>query len=113
MHDRGSGTVLTIALVGSVVALTAMVVPLYSVLVLRQSVAAAADAAALAAADAAVGIAPGFPCEVAARVATANGAALAVCEVDGLVVTVVAGRSMLGLPVDAAATAGPPPGEAD
>lgn len=112
-RDRGSGTILTIAIVACIVALTAMTIPLYSALVLRQAVAGAADAAALAAADAAVGIVAGFPCEVAGRVAAANGAALDACEVDGLIVTVVTSRSMLGIPVTAAATAGPPTGGAD
>ncbi len=75
--------------------------------------AAAADAAALAAADVAVGIVAGFPCETAATVASANGATLANCETDGLIVTVVAERELFGLAVTATATAGPPPGEPD
>jgi secretion/DNA translocation related TadE-like protein len=111
--DRGTGSVITIALVAAIVALTALVVPLYRGFALRASVAGAADAAALAAADVAVGLVPGYPCEIAAEVANANGAGLASCEVDGLVVTVVAARSLLGIPVTAAATAGPSPGEAD
>ncbi len=88
--------------------MTSLTVPLYGVLVVRQSVAAAADASALAAADVAIGLAPGYPCEVAARVAQANGASLSGCAVDGLVVSVAATRTLLGLTVSVSATAGPP-----
>jgi secretion/DNA translocation related TadE-like protein len=103
-----SGSVLSIAIASGVAALAAASLPLYGALATRQSVVAAADAAALAAADVAVGIAPGFPCESAARAAAANGAAVLACRTDGLVATVTAGRSILGIPVTATATAGPP-----
>lgn len=108
--DTGSGSVLTVALVGSIAALASLSLPLYMGLAVRQSVAAAADAAALGAADVAVGIVPGYPCDVAARVAAANGAALTGCELDGLVATVSATRWIVGIPVSSHATAGPPPG---
>lgn len=111
--EAGAATVVTVAMMAAVVSLTAMALPLYSVLVVRQSVAAAADAAALAAADVAVGRAAGSPCEVAARVAIANGASLTSCELDGLVATVAASRLMLGFELSAWATAGPPRGEPD
>lgn len=75
----------------------------------RQAVAGAADAAALAAADVASGLLPGFPCAQAERVAEANGATLEACHVDGLIATVSVGSSVLGIPVTAGATAGPPP----
>ncbi len=104
---------LSVAIVGAVAALTSLALPLYMGLAVRQSVAAAADAAALAAADVAVGIAAGHPCDAAARAAQANGASLSSCEADGLVVTVSTVRTVLGIPVVASATAGPPPGEAD
>ena len=77
-------------------------------LAVRQAVAGAADAAALAAADVASGLVSGYPCATAALVAAANGAAVASCAVDGLVVTVSASRDILGLAVTATATAGPP-----
>jgi secretion/DNA translocation related TadE-like protein len=108
--DRGAGSVLTVALVGAVAAVASLSIPLYMALAVRQSVAAAADAAALAAADAAVGLVGGYPCDLAVRAASANGASLASCDADGLVVTVSASRSLLGIPVTAWATAGPPPG---
>lgn len=108
--DRGSGSLLAIGLVAAIAVLTALLVPLYSALAVRSLVGAAADAAALAAADVAVGLAPGIPCEAAERAATAAEARLTSCTVDGLVVTVVASRDILGVAVRSAATAGPPPG---
>ncbi|TAL45109.1 MAG: hypothetical protein EPN91_03005 [Salinibacterium sp.] len=105
--ERGSGSVLAVGLVGALAALAVLVVPVYCTLAVRQSVAGAADASALAAADVAAGRAPGFSCETAARVASANGASLTACEVDGLIVTVTASRSILGIAVRERATAGP------
>lgn len=106
--ERGSGTILAVALVAGIAALMSLSLPLYIGLAVRQSVAGAADAAALAAADVAVGIVPGYPCDAAGRVVAANGAALSSCELDGLVVTVSATRWILGIPVTSYATAGPP-----
>ena len=106
--DTGAGSVLAVALVGTVVALTFALVPLYAVLAAKSSVAAAADAAALAAADARVGAATGYPCDRAAEVAAANGAKVLSCEADGLILTVSVGRSVLGFDVQSTATAGPP-----
>ena len=106
--DGGSGSILTVAIIGALLAMALMLLPLYMGLAARQSVAGAADAAALAAADTAVGILPGLPCDAAARVATANGASVRSCDVDGLIVTVTAFRMLLGVPVTAMATAGPP-----
>jgi secretion/DNA translocation related TadE-like protein len=105
--ERGSGSVLALALGLGLVALTAVLVPLYGAYAVRQSVAAAADAAALAGADVASGLVPGYPCATAARVARSNGASIVSCTVDGLVVTVVVGRQIIGIPVLAIATAGP------
>lgn len=106
--DRGSGTVLSIGIVAAMVLLTAMALPLAGAFAQRHAIAAAADAAALAAADIAAGVAPGYPCPVARRVAESNGARLSSCQVDGLVVTVSATASVLGFAVTMRATAGPP-----
>ncbi len=107
--DRGSGSLLAIGLVAALAVLTTLIVPLYGALAVRSLVGAAADAAALAGADVAVGLAPGIPCEAASRAASAAGARMTSCAVDGLVITVVASRDILGVAVTAAATAGPPP----
>jgi secretion/DNA translocation related TadE-like protein len=106
--DRGAGSLLAVAIVAGLICVTAMMVPLYFVLAKKQALAGAADAAALAAADVRVGLEPGEPCAVAARVAAANGGRLASCSVDGLVVTVAVSSSFAGFAVGVSATAGPP-----
>ena len=106
-RDEGSGSLLGLAIVGSIIAMLTLLVPLIAGLGIRESVDEAADAAALAAADVAVGIAPGIPCQVAAQLAAADGASLEQCRVDGLVVTVRTNRRFLGLNLGATATAGP------
>jgi len=113
VNERGSGSVLAVAIGAAVAAVTALALPLYMGLALKQSVSAAADAAALAAADTVIGIVAGYPCETAARVAAANGSGLAACQVDGFIVTVSATRLIVGVAVTSTATAGPPPGGAD
>jgi secretion/DNA translocation related TadE-like protein len=106
--DSGSGTLLGLALAGIVASLVVCLVPVGAGLGIRESVAAAADASALAAADVVSGAAPGYPCEVARRVAAANRSTLAACTVDGLVVTVRARATFFGLSMTSTATAGPP-----
>lgn len=106
--ESGAGSVLGIAVVSAILAVTLLVVPLYSVLLARGRATAAADAAALAAADVAIGIAPGVPCATAASVADANGVAVTGCQADGVIVTVRVSVAVLGFPVIATATAGPP-----
>ncbi|WP_349903353.1 Rv3654c family TadE-like protein [Parafrigoribacterium humi] len=106
-RDRGSGSVLAVAIVAAMLGLVAMSTPLYAVLSAKQRVASAADASALAGASVALGMVPGIPCAAAASLATANGAKLARCEVDGAVVTVRLSIPILGFSVPATATAGP------
>jgi secretion/DNA translocation related TadE-like protein len=106
--DAGSGSVLALGILGAVGAALALLLPLYTGLSIRESVSDAADASALAAADVAAGLAPGSPCAVAAETAAANGARLAHCSDDGLVVTVTASARFLGLTLQSTATAGPP-----
>ncbi|MAP62528.1 MAG: helicase [Microbacterium sp.] len=74
-----------------------------------QRLAGAADSAALAAADAASGAATGVPCERAAEVAIANGAAVGSCASVDLIVTVTLVSNFAGVPFSASARAGPPP----
>ena len=111
--ERGSGSILAVSILGAMMALVSLLIPLAVVLSAKQHAAGAADAAALAAADVAVGAIPGIPCEVAATVARANRAELSGCRVDGAIVTVAAGTTVLGFAVSARATAGPPPSGAD
>lgn len=107
-HERGAGSILAVGLVAAVLGVLLLFVPLSGALLTRSRLAGAADAAALAAADVAIGIAPGIPCRVAASVARANGATMADCRADGVIVTVRVSVAVLGFPVSATATAGPP-----
>ncbi|QEO16054.1 hypothetical protein FLP10_03855 [Agromyces intestinalis] len=106
--ERGAGTVLVLAIVAGIMALTAVIVPLLAVPIAAQRAANAADAAALAAADALSGAIPGVPCDLAAQVAMRGGAELVGCETSGPVVSVSVRRGVLGLVVEARARAGPP-----
>jgi hypothetical protein len=99
-----------VAILAAVLGLSALSIPLYSVLAAKVLASGAADAAALAAADVAVGRAVGEPCLTAARIAEANGTSLAACQPDGLVVTVRVETVVHGFTVAAAASAGPPTG---
>lgn len=107
-RDEGSGSILVVALIGAVVAMSLMLLPLFMAFATRHSVAGAADAAALAAADTAIGIVAGEPCAAAGTVAASYGATVLTCELDGLVATITAARTVLGVAVTATATAGPP-----
>lgn len=109
-EESGSGSILVVAILAAVLSLTALSIPLYSVLAVKQVTAGAADAAALAAADVAVGRVPGDPCTVAGDIAAANGTALSECKPDGLVVTVRVTAMAMGFTVASSATAGPPGG---
>lgn len=106
--DAGAAAVLAVAIVGAIAALTATVLPLYIGMGIRQSVIAAADASALGAADVASGRMPGVPCAIAEQIAGANHARIDRCEADGLILTVVAERTFLGIRLRATAAAGPP-----
>ena len=107
--ERGSGTVLAIALIGASLTVTALVAPLLAVLAVGQSVQNAADAAALAAADTASGAVAGIPCGAAAEAADLNGASVISCALDGPVATVAVARTAWGFDLSARARAGPPP----
>ncbi len=108
-REDGAGSVLAIAVAAATGVLVGTLLPLLAALSAKQRVASAADAAALAAADVAVGIVAGAPCALAAHVAEANDAAVTACELRGLEATVTASVHVLGIPVTATATAGPPP----
>jgi len=106
--ERGSGTILTVAVLAAVLALVGTVVAVSLALVAKQRVVGAADAAALAAADTASGFVAGYPCAAAKRAAQLNGAELGGCDVAGLIATVTAHTSYLGMEITVAARAGPP-----
>ncbi len=105
--DRGAGSVLAVTLMAAVIGVTSLTLPLYTVFRARLQAEGAADAAALAAAEVAAGVAPGVPCDLAEELAAANGARLADCEVDGLVVAVRVHITLFATVIDAVARAGP------
>ena len=112
--ERGSGTVLALALVFVLLVAGTAVGVLAQAAVLASRAAAAADLAALAAADAARGLAPGEPCAVAAEVAARNDARISSCSIEGgdtvQVGTELHTRSPFGT-ATGLARAGPPAGE--
>lgn len=105
--ERGSGTVVALAVVGATVSLTAGMLTVGGAVAAQRRATAAADLSALAAADVAVGRMPGEPCETAETVAAANGAHTASCVSDDVVVTVTVTVDYLGLSARASARAGP------
>lgn len=107
-HDEGSGTVVAMGMLASVVLLITLANAVSVTVLAHARAAAAADAAALAAADTASGREPGVPCEMASRVAAEHGASLSACRLDGLIATVVTTVRAPLLPAVARATAGPP-----
>ncbi|ANP71486.1 Rv3654c family TadE-like protein [Cryobacterium arcticum] len=107
-REHGSGSVLAVAVVGAIAAVTLLLLPILGLLTIGQTVRAAADASALAGADTAAGLVPGVPCELAQRAADLNSARLVACTVDGLVVTVTVTRNAGGFVLSTRARAGPP-----
>ena len=107
-EERGSATVLALAIVSAVVALAAGFVSVLAATVASQSAANAADASAMAAADAVSGVVAADPCTLAAETAERNGARLRSCEIDGPVATVSVSVGGGALGATAAARAGPP-----
>jgi len=106
--EHGSGSVLAIALLGAIVAVTMALLPVLGLLSVGQAVRSAADAAALAGADTASGLIPGVPCEAAQRAAELNAVHLSGCTVDRLKVTVTVERTAGGFALRGRARAGPP-----
>lgn len=110
--DRGAGSVIGLALVAVLLALTLAVVGVARAVHARGTAQAAADLGALAAATALHDVtgAAGDPCAVAGRVVAANGAELAACRAGGgevVVSTRVPLADGTGLAARASARAGP------
>ncbi len=104
------GAVASVGVLACAATLTVGLAVAGSAAAISQHAAGAADAAALAAADSASGAVPGDPCANAALVASANGAALVDCRVDGLVATVTVSVPFGAFSASARARAGPPDG---
>lgn len=106
--DCGAGSALVIGLVAVVFIAGVTMLGGGHALARAQLLTAAADAAALAAADVMLGWAPGDPCAVAERVATAHRVRLSACAAEGLSMVVRVEASILGLTISRSARAGPP-----
>jgi secretion/DNA translocation related TadE-like protein len=106
--DHGAGSALVIGLVAVVTVAGLTMLGGGHALARGQLLTAAADAAALAAGDVMLGWAPGDPCVVAERVATAHRVRLSACAADGLSMVVRVEASILGLTISRSARAGPP-----
>jgi len=110
--ERGSGTVLALALGAVVIALLLGLLLLAQAGVMASRAASAADLAALAGADAARGLTSGEPCAVAESVVGQHHVTLASCVVTGgeivEVVTELAYPFNVGV-ASGHARAGPPP----
>ncbi|KQO82411.1 MULTISPECIES: Rv3654c family TadE-like protein [unclassified Frigoribacterium] len=107
--DSGSASVVAVGTLVAVVSLVVATSIASGALVERSRAAGAADASALAGADVAAGLTAGAVCDVAGRVAAANGTTLLSCRTDGPVVTVQVSSAFGPVSVTASATAGPPP----
>ena len=114
--DRGSGTVLVVAICALLVVGITSTGLLAGAALARHRAQASADLAALAAADVVLGRRAGDPCALAARVASANGGLLAGCRIlpDGTVRVSVrvqpAGAAAALGSAQVEARAGPAPG---
>lgn len=117
--DAGSGTVHGVTLAVMLCFLLIAVLLVAQAAILTHRAAKAADLAALAAADVARGLSPGVPCDMAARVATENGAQLEECSLVAPENTTVDVIAVVALPQPLTALgpatgltrAGPPPDE--
>ena len=107
-RESGAATALAVGVIAALVVLLAALVPVVVLLGAHGRAGAAADAAALAGADTALGVTAGVPCDTAARVAAADGAAIVRCRQSGVDVRVDVSVTVLGIAVPGAARAGPP-----
>lgn len=105
--ERGSGTILGLAVLTMPFVVTAGLLYSGSYSVAHTRAELAADLSALAAADTMVGRAPGIPCEEASQIATSNGAVLMRCSVEKSAVTVTVQVDFGGYILTGSARAGP------
>ena len=109
MSERGAGAALALAIAMATLLLALLIVGAGTAAIAQARAASAADAAALAAADALAGYADGSPCGLAQAVASASGATLRACAIDGLEARVTATVPVGPLHASVSARAGPPP----
>jgi secretion/DNA translocation related TadE-like protein len=105
--ENGAGTVLAVAIIGSLVAALAFAQLAFQVAYTGQKTQAAADAIALATTDSVRGLAGGYPCEVAKDLAVRNKVTLDECRVIEFDSFIRIHVEIFGMPIAAKARAGP------
>jgi len=104
--ERGSATVVSLALVLGMLALAGVGMLAAGALLVAHTTQTSADRAALAAADVLVGVGSGEPCVVAREILIQSGAQLLECELSLTGAKVVAGSMVRGVLVTRRAHAG-------
>ncbi|RLP78905.1 hypothetical protein D9V34_17015 [Mycetocola lacteus] len=104
--ERGSGTVLGLALFCMILLCASVSIPSALSLETRAEVRALADSVALSGARVLAGLASGDPCDAARRVAEANGVTLSGCRVGEADLRVTVTRQVAGVTVRSVAFAG-------
>ncbi|MFM6939620.1 MAG: Rv3654c family TadE-like protein [Rhodoluna sp.] len=105
--DRGSGTILALAVVMLSVACLGVVEVIAGNFLRQARLASVADSAALAADDALRGLTTGFPCDIAKAIARENMANLDECRIVGFEAFVNLQVQGIGIVLNASARAGP------
>ena len=105
--EAGSGTVLSVALIATLVATLAFSQAAFGFTHTRLKNQSLADQIAVAAADSVRGLSSGFPCEVAKDLATRNKVTLDECRIVGFESYIRIHTEMFGIPLTARARAGP------
>jgi secretion/DNA translocation related TadE-like protein len=107
--QRGSGTLMGLALLAGITILGSSAVFVTMGLVEASRVQVAANQAALAASDVSRGVVPGHPCRMASHLVNAAGYRVGRCEVGGGEARVMVSTVWWSMPVEKGARAGPTP----
>lgn len=105
--DRGSGTILALAMVALAVSVLGLSQIIAQNLLLQQRTQVVTEAMALAAADSLRGLNSGFPCPVAAQIGQISSVVLDRCRIVGFEVFISAHAQGVGIVLSASALAGP------
>jgi secretion/DNA translocation related TadE-like protein len=106
--DNGAGSVITLAIVASLITLTAALSLGAGAIFTVHAAQAAVDESAVAAADSASGRTPGYPCDRAMQLAASKAIVLSSCQISGHSARVRSTVIVLGISVPVRAQAGPP-----
>lgn len=104
--ESGSGTILAIALMTAALGIFALTQPIMRTEIEQHRLNVRAESIALAAADSLRGLATGYPCEVAGKIAQRFEISLDECRVEALEVEVECHKEVLGVRLISKARAG-------